>query len=201
MKHLAAFGTITRFARDAAPFPSGRATRQPSVGTAESPHFGVFISPACLPKALSPRDGGCVFAARVEPSANQIVPILRDFTEPIEVKSTRFEPRHHQMWSLLLQPLYAGCDAGTSPLSVSRTTTADLVRSPETAYGHRPHRVRWHSAETRPNPRLLAAVEIVTKNIHDSYTQEVSTAGKMRNHYFSGHFFFSCVQTNGHCVR
>ena len=56
LKHLAALSTTTRFARDAAPSPSGRATRQPAVGTAESPHFGVFTSPACPPKALSPRD-------------------------------------------------------------------------------------------------------------------------------------------------
>ena len=56
LKHLAALGTITRFARDAAPSPSGRATRQPAIGTAESPHFSVFTSPACPPKALSPRD-------------------------------------------------------------------------------------------------------------------------------------------------
>ena len=95
----------------------------------------------------------------------KIVPILRDFTEPSE--STRFEPRHHQMWSLLLQTLHAGCDAGTSPLAAPRTTTADLVRGPEAAYGHRPHRVRGLPAETRPNPHLLAAVAIVPEKIPD----------------------------------
>ena len=103
--------------------------------------------------------GGCVFPARVEPSAEQIVPILRDFTEPSP--STRFEPRHYQMWSLLLQLLHAGCDAGTLPLAASRTTTADLVRSPEAAYGHRPHRVRGLLAEKRPDPYLRAAFAIV----------------------------------------
>ena len=109
--------------------------------------------------------GGCVFAARVEPSADQVVPILRDFKEPSQ--STRFEPRHHQVWSLLLQPLRAGCDAGTSPLAAPRTTTADLVRIPEAAYEHRPHRVRGLPAETRPNPHLLAAVATVPEEIPD----------------------------------
>ena len=57
LQHLAALGTITRFACDAAPSPSGRAKGQPSVGTVEPPHSGImFISPACPPKALSPRD-------------------------------------------------------------------------------------------------------------------------------------------------
>ena len=102
--------------------------------------------------------GGRVFAARVEPSADQIVPVLRDFTEPSQ--PTRFEPCH-QMWSLLLQPLNAGCDAGTSPLAAPRTTTADLVRSLRAACGHCPYRVRWLPAGTRPNPHLLAAVAIV----------------------------------------
>ena len=53
LKHLAAFITSTRFARDAALSPSGRMTTQPSVGTAEPSHFGVFISLACPPKTLS----------------------------------------------------------------------------------------------------------------------------------------------------
>ena len=52
LKHLAAFITVTRFACDAAPFPSGRPTRQPLLGTAEPPHFCVFISPACPPERL-----------------------------------------------------------------------------------------------------------------------------------------------------
>ena len=65
------------------------------------------------------------------------------------------------MWSLLLQPLHARCYAGTSPLAAPRATTADLVRSPEAAYGHRPHRVRGLPAETRPNPQLLADAAIV----------------------------------------
>ena len=34
--------------------PSGRATQQPSVGTAEPPHFCVFLSPACPPGSLEP---------------------------------------------------------------------------------------------------------------------------------------------------
>ena len=45
-KQLASLCTITRFA----PSPSGRATRQPPVGTPEPPHFDGFISPAYPPK-------------------------------------------------------------------------------------------------------------------------------------------------------
>ena len=56
LKHLAAFITITLLACNAAPSPSGRATQHPSVSTSEPQHFGVLISPASPPKALSPRD-------------------------------------------------------------------------------------------------------------------------------------------------
>ena len=55
-KDLAAFITVTRFARDAAPSLSGRVPPQPSAGIDEPPHFGVFISLACPPKTLSPHD-------------------------------------------------------------------------------------------------------------------------------------------------
>ena len=119
MHHLAAFITFARFACDAAPSPSGRATRRSSVGTAEPPYFcyvHLASKPPRKPRALV--IDGCVFAAGVEPSADQIVPILRDFTELTQ--STRFVPRHQRVWILLPQPLHAGCDAGTSPLAAPR---------------------------------------------------------------------------------
>ena len=65
-------------------------------------------------------------------------------------ESTRFKPRHHQMWSILLQPLHAGCDAETSPLAAPRTITAGLVRSPEASYVWTPpssgQRASWRNA-------------------------------------------------------
>ena len=134
-------------------------TPQPSAGTAEPPHLGIFISPACPPKAVSTRDRRCFFAARVEPSAEQMVLILRDLVKLGQ--STRFQIGHHQMWSLLLQPYHAGCYAGASPLTAYRTTTADLVRSFQERCGYRPHWVRLLPAQTGPNPRLLAAVATV----------------------------------------
>ena len=54
LKHLAACITITRFARDAAPFPLGRATRQPSVGTAETTAFLCVHFASMPPEILEP---------------------------------------------------------------------------------------------------------------------------------------------------
>ena len=70
--------------------------------------------------------GGFVRTTRVEASADQIVSVLRDFTEPSQ--SARFEPHHQRIRSLLLQPLHAGCDAWTSPL-------APLERPQQTTFG------------------------------------------------------------------
>ena len=52
---------------------------------------------------------------------------------PTPSQSTRFEPHHQRVWSVLLHPLHAVSVAGTSPSGHPRTTTADLGQRAQTA--------------------------------------------------------------------
>lgn len=102
--------------------------------------------------------GGCVFAARVELSADNAPPSPYYGASgpfPGQCQSTGFESHHQRMWSLLLDPFRAGSGAATSPLAAPRTTTGDLVQSP---CRERPPPVRQLPAEVWRNYPADAAI-------------------------------------------